>query len=77
MSITASQRSYLRTEFAILSDSCPVDQGDPLDCPFHGISGKSLNERLAWFDERSDEVILNIHAYCQMCLEVKEKLGIK
>jgi len=72
-----SQRSYLRAKFLFLCDDCPVQQGNPSDCPFHNVRGKSTEEKMAWFDRLDAEAILNIHTYCQLCFEVKEKLGIK
>jgi len=73
--VTSSQRSYLRAKFSILSEDCPFDRGNPSVCPFHEIRNWSLKERMAWFDELSEEAILNIYTYCRLCLEVKEKLG--
>ena len=77
MSIADTQRGYLRAEFSILSEACSLDQGNPRDCPFHEIRERSQKERMAWFDGLSEEAILNIHTYCQLCFEVKEKLGEK
>jgi len=60
-----------------LCDDCPVDPSNPSDCPFHNARQKNLEEKLAWFDHLSEEAILNIHTYCQLCFEVKDKLGVK
>jgi hypothetical protein len=73
--VANSQRSYLLAEFSILSEACPLDQSNPSTCPFHEIRNWSLKERMAWFDELSEEAIVNIHTYCRLCWEVKEKLG--
>lgn len=74
MSITSTQRTIFRTEFSILSEACPFDRDNPRDCPFHEIREESLKEKMAWFEELSEEAILNIHAYCQLCLEVRKKI---
>ena len=65
--VTSFQRSCLRAEFSILSEDCLSKQANPYTCPFHEIREKSLKERMAWFDELSDEAILNMHTYCQLC----------
>ena len=77
--VTSFQRCSLRAEFSILSEGCPFDQGNPSICPFHEIRERSQEERMAWFDELSDEAILTIytyciHNYCLLGLEVKRKV---
>jgi len=70
--VTNSQKCSLRAEFSILSETCTLYQGNRSACPFHEIMGKSQKERMAWFDELSDEAVLTIytyciHNYCQLC----------
>jgi len=71
MSFSSSQKSYLRTEFSILSEACPLDQVNPSTCPLHEIRERYPKERMAWFDELSEEALLNIHTYCQLCWKRK------
>ena len=70
--VTSSQRSYQLADFSILSETCLFDQGNPSTCPMHEIRERSLKERLAWFDRLSEEARVNIHTYCQLCLESRE-----
>jgi len=70
--VTASERSWLRAELSILSEVCPLDQGNQSACPLHEIRNWNLKEKMGWFEELSDEAILNIHTYCQPCLEIKK-----
>jgi hypothetical protein len=67
MSIPTSPINYLRTELAILSEDCSIEQGNLCACPFHEITDRSLKERMAWLDELSDETIVNIHTYLKLC----------
>jgi hypothetical protein len=65
--VAASQRQDLRDTGFVLSVCCPFDQGNPSSCPFHEMRERSREDRLAWFDEISEEASRSIHTYCQLC----------
>jgi len=72
MSITATQRSFLRAKFSILSEVCPLDGHDPSTCPVHEIKEMSPEERMAWIDELDEEAAFHIYTYCRLCWETKQ-----
>ena len=72
---TAAQRAFLRTELSSYLDDCPLDNQNPPACPFHETRRKSLEERAAWLAGLSEEAILNLHTYCQICCERKTTMG--
>ncbi len=67
--ISQVQRLCLRTRLALTSGDCELDVDTPSTCPFHQIQHLGLDERIAWLDELSEEAILNVNIYCQMCCE--------
>jgi len=67
--VPGSQRIYLRAKLIILSEGCLLDPANPPSCPFHEIENRSREERMAWFDQLSDEAILNIYTYCHLRCE--------
>jgi len=71
MSITDTQRSYLRAKFSVLTEVCPLDGHDPSTCPVHEVKEKSPEERLAWIDALDEEAAFHIYTYCRLCWEAK------
>lgn len=70
----SAQRQYLQVKVFGLSLACPFDQGNPCDCPLHEIRKKKLEEKIKWLNKLSDEGVLNILTYHQICLGEKENL---
>jgi len=72
MSITDSQRSFLRAKFSILSEVCPSDQHDPAVCPVHELKELSPEQRMAWIDALDEEAALKLYTYCRLCFETEK-----
>ena len=72
--VTGFHRIYQRAKLCILSEGCPFDQSPPSACRAHKRSKPMLEDRAAWFDGLSDEVIVTLYSNCQRCSAAKERI---
>jgi hypothetical protein len=56
-------RKILRT----LTDSCPVDHGNPKHCPLHGVRKLTSLKRTSWHLAISNEDVRSLAAYHYLC----------
>jgi hypothetical protein len=69
MTTTDSPVNFLRAELGLVSKVCSFEKGNTCACPLQEIREKSLKEIMECLEELSEEAIMNIHTYCQLCGE--------
>jgi len=66
MSIEEEARIYLQARLL----RCPFG-GNPVDCPLHHIRKRPMQERYAWLEEQSDQQVVELYRYHEVCAERK------
>jgi hypothetical protein len=74
LSVTGSQRQYLREKVFFLSAACPSGQSHLCDCPFHALRNMNVMGKYEWHRRLSDSRLLGILAHHQKCLMGKADL---
>ena len=72
--LNEQKRAELLDNILNLAMSCPVDKCNPEDCPLYKVRQMEVAMRLRWFDNLTDEDLIYLSAYHQVCMRTKEEL---
>ena len=72
METNSQQRiNLLRANLLPLTEACPVDQGNPPDCPLHNLRQMKPAVRFAWINNLPEEDLGYLVSYHQICANQK------
>lgn len=72
---TRDRRGWLERRAFELSKLCPVEHGNPLDCPLFELRPLRARERKVWIHRLSDEELEYLATYHACCATVKAALA--
>jgi hypothetical protein len=65
------QRNELRANLLALSEACPLDHCNPVDCPLFPLRQMKPGERLQWFHALDEADLVYLATYHHICLTTK------
>ena len=73
---TVSQRGKdeLRANLLSLTKTCPVDEGNPEDCPLYLLRKMKPKQRLQWFNALDGDDLVYLATYHHDCMNIKVAL---
>ncbi len=69
--LPASRKDKLRRNLLVLGKACPFHVDNPEDCPLSELRKLPRKERLEWFKELSEDDLVYLATYHEVCLGVK------
>jgi hypothetical protein len=70
------QRNKLRANLLALSEICPFDDCNPVDCPLFKLRQMKPRDRLQWFSALSEADLVYLATYHHICLTTKVELTV-
>jgi hypothetical protein len=73
---TVSQRGKgeLRANLLSLTETCPVDECNPEDCPLYLLRKMKPQQRLQWFNALDEDDLVYLATYHHICMDIKVAL---
>ena len=69
--LPTSRKDKLKANLLELGEACPFHRDNPEDCPLFELRKLPRTKRLEWFRELSEEDLVYLTTYHQVCLGVK------
>jgi hypothetical protein len=66
-----ARRNELRANLLELSEACPFDHSNPVDCPLFNLRKIKSRERLQWFNALAEADLVYLTTYHHICLTTK------
>lgn len=63
--------AVLRARLAALTQSCPVDQSNPIDCPLYALRHMPEKDRQQWFHALSEDDLQYLADYHHLCSQFR------
>ena len=63
--------NQLRISLLSLTETCPVDECNPEDCPLHLLRKMNSGQRLHWFNALEENDLVYLATYHHVCMNIK------
>jgi len=64
-------KDALRASLLCLTETCPVDECNPEDCPLYLLRKMKPRPRLQWFNALNEEDLAYLATYHHVCMNLK------
>jgi len=69
--MSEQQRTVLRDDLLRLTEQCPVEGGNPVDCPLFDVRQLAPAKRRHWVEALTQDELAYLNAYHCVCAQLK------